>query len=91
VIARRLLDLGIYSKAQFFGFYNAYKAYWEKKKEENGGGGSFYANQPYRVGIKFFDTVNAAAASGKLLYTDAYKLTNLYGSTFTKFKSHLES
>ena len=86
-----MLDLGIYSKAQFFGFYNAYKAYWEKKKEENGGGGSFYANQPYRVGIKFFDTVNAAAASGKLLYTDAYKLTNLYGSTFTKFKSHLES
>ncbi|QGW29876.1 ImmA/IrrE family metallo-endopeptidase [Phnomibacter ginsenosidimutans] len=91
VIARRLLDLGIYSKPQFFGFYNAYKAFWDKKKEENGGGGSFYANQPYRVGIKFFDTVNAAAASGKLLYTDAYKLTNLYGSTFTKFKSHLES
>jgi Zn-dependent peptidase ImmA (M78 family) len=90
VIARRLLDLGIYTRPQFFKFYNEYKAYWDKKNDDSGGGGSFYANQPYRVGIKFFDTVNAAAASGKLLYTDAYKLTNLYGSTFTKFKTHLE-
>jgi Zn-dependent peptidase ImmA (M78 family) len=89
VIARRLLDLGFYTRPQFFDFYNNYKILWDKKK--NGiGGGSFYANQPYRVGVKFFDTVNSAATSGKLLYTDAYKLTNLYGSTFTKFKIHLE-
>lgn len=92
VIARRLLDLGIYTKSQFFAFYNAYKAYWDNKKESDESGvGSFYANQPLRVGIKFFETVSAAAASGKLLYTDAYKLTNLYGSTFSKFKSHLEN
>lgn len=91
VIARRLLDLGIYSKQEFFDFYNEYKAFWENKKEnEVGGGGSFYNNQPYRVGIKFFETVNAATDSGKLLYTDAYKLTNLYGTTFTTFKAHLE-
>lgn len=92
VIARRLLDLGIYSRPQFFDFYNIYKAYWDNKNEnEDGGGGSFYANQPFRVGIKFFETVDAATASGKLLYTDAYKLTNLYGSTFSKFKTHLEN
>ncbi|MBN8786213.1 MAG: ImmA/IrrE family metallo-endopeptidase [Terrimonas sp.] len=92
VIARRLLDLGFYSKPQFFSFYNKYKAGWDNKKEQNeAGGGSFYANQAYRVGIKFFETVSTAAASGKLLYTDAYKLTNLYGSTFSKFKSHLEN
>ncbi|MBL0146083.1 MAG: ImmA/IrrE family metallo-endopeptidase [Chitinophagaceae bacterium] len=91
VIARRLLDLNIYSKEQFFGFYNAYKAYWDNKKEnEESGGGSFYYNQPYRVGIKFFETVNTATQSGKLLYTDAYKLTNLYGATFSKFKTHLQ-
>lgn len=91
VIARRLLDLGFYTKQQFFGFYNAYKAWWSKKNESEDGGGSFYANQPYRVGVRFFDTVTRAAASGKLLYTDAYKLTNLYGSTFTNFKTYLES
>jgi Zn-dependent peptidase ImmA (M78 family) len=92
VIARRLLDLGFYTRQQFFDFYQAYKAYWDAKKDaDNVGGGSFYANQPYRVGIKFFETVNEAAASGKLLYTDAYKLTNLYGSTFNNFKTYLES
>ncbi len=92
VIARRLFDLDIYSKPQFFTFYNAYKAWWDIKKEnEDSGGGSFYANQPYRVGIKFFETITTATTSGKLLYTDAYKLTNLYGSTFSNFKTHLES
>jgi Zn-dependent peptidase ImmA (M78 family) len=92
VIARRLFDLGFYTRQQFFGFYNAYKAYWDAKKQsDDGGGGSFYANQPYRVGVKFFDTVNEAAVSGKLLYTDAYKLTNLYGSTFNNFKTYLDS
>ncbi len=89
VIARRLLDLGFYTRPQFFDFYNNYKILWDKKNVDVSGG-SFYANQPYRVGVKFFDTVNTAAASGKLLYTDAYKLTNLYGSTFTKFKMHIE-
>ena len=92
VIARRLLDLGIFTKREFFAFYNEYKAYWDNKKEsDDGGGGSFYNNQPYRVGIKFFETVTAATASGKLLFTDAYKLTSLYGSTFNKFKDHLQN
>jgi Zn-dependent peptidase ImmA (M78 family) len=91
VIARRLLDLGFYTKVRFFNFYNSYKTYWDNKKESQEGGGSFFANQPFRVGVKFFDTVNTAALTGKLLYTDAYKLTNLYGSTFTKFKEHLGS
>jgi Zn-dependent peptidase ImmA (M78 family) len=91
VIARRLLDLGFYTKQQFFDFYNAYKAFWDAKKENDESGGSFYANQPYRVGVKFFNTINEAATSGKLLYTDAYKLTNLYGSTFNKFKTYLDN
>lgn len=91
VIARRLLDLGIYTKAQFFEFYNEYKTYWDERSDEANGGGSFYNNQPYRVGIRFFETVSRAAESGKLLYTDAYKLTNLYGATFHRFKNHLES
>ena len=90
VIARRLLDLRIYSKDEFLRFYNEYKAYWDAQNDK-GGGGSFYNNQPYRVGIKFFGAVTSATASGKLLYTDAYKLTNLYGATFSNFKSHLES
>ncbi len=83
VIARRLLDLGIFSKNEFFVFYNEYKKYWaQKAAESEQGGGSFYNNQNYRVGKAFFNTITEAARSGKLLYTDAYKLTGLYGKTF---------
>lgn len=82
VIARRLLDISAYTKAQFFAFYNRCKTEWEASNVNSEGGGSFYNNQNYRVGKTFFNTVSEAVRSGKLLYTDAYKLTNLYGNTF---------
>lgn len=90
VIARRLMDLGFYSKSRFYEFYQIYKAYWESKAQSSEGG-SFYANQSYRVGRKFFNTVDKATQSGKLLYTDAYQLTNLYGNTFHQFKNYLDN
>lgn len=91
VIARRLLDLGYYTKPQFFAFYKAYKKNWELKNDSKNdeSGGSFYNNQNYRVGKAFFNTVNEAAKSGKLLYTDAYKLTDLYGRTFHNYENSL--
>jgi Zn-dependent peptidase ImmA (M78 family) len=85
VIARRLLDISAYTQAEFFAFYNRYKAEWDARGDNDGGGGSFYNNQNYRVGKAFFNTVSEAVSSGKLLYTDAYKLTNLYGNTFHKY------
>ncbi len=89
VIARRLLDIGIYSKDQFFSFYQNYLKEWEMKNSENvEGGGNFYFNQNYRVGKAFFNIVNQAAKSGKLLYTDAYKLTDLYGKTFHNYENN---
>lgn len=92
VIARRLLDLGYYSHKRFFAFYENYKKSWEQKQDENNkAGGSFYNNQNYRVGKAFFNTVNEAAKSGKLLYTDAYKLTDLYGKTFHNYENALAS
>lgn len=88
VIARRLLDLGIFSKNDFFVFYNEYKKYWEQEAAESEqGGGSFYNNQNYRVGKAFFNTITEGARSGKLLYTDAYKLTGLHGKTFHTYET----
>lgn len=90
VIARRLLDIGKYTKEQFFSFYQNYIKDWEIKKANNeSGGGNFYNNQNYRVGKAFFNTVNEAAKSGKLLYSDAYKLTDLYGKTFHNYENTL--
>lgn len=90
VIARRLLDLRIYSKAQFFAFYQSEKKKWEDKADKSKGGGDFYNNQPYRVGRAFFNVVNNAALSGKLLYSDAYKLTSLYGNTYHQFAEKMD-
>lgn len=89
VIARRLLDVGVFTKAQYFAFYNAEKERWQAAEAKAGGGGDFYNNQPYRVGRSFFTLVDGAARAGRLLYSDAYKLTNLYGDTYHQFSQKM--
>jgi Zn-dependent peptidase ImmA (M78 family)/transcriptional regulator with XRE-family HTH domain len=86
VIGRRLLDIGIFNWREYIQFYKSEKRKWESGAQK-GGGGDFYLNQPNRVGRAFFKMVDYATRSGKLLYSDAYKLTNLYGETYHNFQS----
>jgi Zn-dependent peptidase ImmA (M78 family) len=85
VIARRALDLGYFTKAEFFAFYNEYSNREFLKKENQGDGGNFYATAKKRIGLTFAAHVNQAVKSGKLLYRDAYKLTSLKGDTYQTF------
>lgn len=85
VIARRALDLGYLTKAEFFAFYNEYSNREFLKKENQGDGGNFYATAKKRIGLSFAAHVNQAVKSGKLLYRDAYKLTSLKGDTYQTF------
>lgn len=85
VIARRALDLGYFTKAEFFAFYNEYSNREFLKKESQGDGGNFYATAKKRIGLTFAAHVNQAVKSGKLLYRDAYKLTSLKGDTYQTF------
>lgn len=85
VIARRALDLGYLTKADFFAFYNEYSNREFLKKENQGDGGNFYATAKKRIGLTFAAHVNQAVKSGKLLYRDAYKLTSLKGDTYQTF------
>ncbi len=85
VIARRALDLGYLTKAEFFTFYNEYSNREILKKENQGDGGNFYATAKKRIGLSFAAHVNQAVKSGKLLYRDAYKLTSLKGDTYQTF------
>lgn len=85
VIARRALDLGYLTKADFFAFYNEYANREFLKKENQGDGGNFYATAKKRIGLTFAAHVNNAVKSGKLLYRDAYKLTSLKGDTYQTF------
>lgn len=85
VIARRALDLGYFTKGEFFAFYNEYSNREFLKKENQGDGGNFYATAKKRIGLTFAAHVNQAVKSGKLLYRDAYKLTSLKGDTYQTF------
>lgn len=87
VIARRAHDLHLLSD-------EAYKAFWleysnrpiSAKKETSGG--SFYLTSVKRVGKLFATHVRNAVNNRQLSYTDAYRLTGLYGNTYQHFMTN---
>ena len=85
VIARRALDLNLITKTSFLEFYNKYMGDFKFKKDNQGSGGNFYATARKRVSLRFASFVNNAVKENRLLYRDAYKLTNLKGETYNKF------
>lgn len=89
VVARRALDLVLIDKRVFFEFYNLYQNEIRRAAESQPTGGDFYANQNYRIGSRFGSTVISAVREGSLLYSEAYKLTSLYGRTFEQYSSSL--
>ena len=87
--ARRALDLGLIDRDKFRAFYVAYLNDERRTAARQSDGGDFYANQNLRVGRRFARTVVRAAREGKLLYSEAYRLTGLYGKTFTEYAAAL--
>ncbi|MFZ2059594.1 MAG: ImmA/IrrE family metallo-endopeptidase [Candidatus Binatus sp.] len=89
VAARRALDLALIGRSAFLDFYRSYLLDERRKASKASSGGDFYANQNYRIGRRFAETVVRATREGKLLYRDAYQLTGLYGSTFDRYAESL--
>jgi Zn-dependent peptidase ImmA (M78 family) len=89
VAARRALDLSLINKKAFFEFYDDYQTD-ERRRRQKKDGGDFYANQNLRVGRRFGSAVIRAAREGKLLYSEAYQLTGLYGETFERYAASLD-
>jgi Zn-dependent peptidase ImmA (M78 family) len=93
VAARRALDLNLIDRAQFFAFYRKDQEEWEEKKlkekKERKGGPNFYAVQDIRLGRRFAYAVVCAALEGRLLYREAYGLTDLKGDTFNEYANRL--
>lgn len=89
VAARRALDLQLITKQAFFEFYQRYQNDERRTAARQTDGGDFYANQNLRVGKRFASAVMRAAKEGKLLYTEAYRLTGLHGKTFHKYAEEL--
>ncbi len=89
VAARRALDLQIIQREAFFDFYNTYELEERRVAARPSGGGDFYFNQNLRVSRRFASTVVRAVREGKLLYSEAYRLTGLYGKTFDSYVNSL--
>ncbi len=90
VAARRVLDLDLITKKEFFQFYEGYQKDERRKKEtKKNKGGDFWNTQNVRVGERFGAAVVRAAKEGRLLYREAYQLTGLSGKTFDRFAENL--
>ena len=84
VVARRAHNLGMLSDREYKKFWIEYshRPIYRKKK---GNGGSFYRTSVKRVGRLFAIHVRNAVGNRQLSYTEAYRLTGLYGKTYTQF------
>jgi len=89
VAARRALDLRLIRKDEFLRFYQEYLDDERRRAARRSPGGDFHLNQDLRVGRRFASAVVRAAKEGKLLYSEAYRLTGLYGKTFDSYAAHL--
>ncbi len=84
VIARRAHDLNLITNEVYKEFWSAYQNRPIKSRKENSGG-SFYRTSVKRVGRLFAIHVRNAVNNRQLNYTDAYRLTGLYGATYQNF------
>lgn len=90
VIARRAMELGLLSRNEFFNLIADHRRKMATlPPKESDGGGSFWLNQGPRIGERFGSAVVRAAKEGRLLYRDAYRLTDLHGKTFNNYARSL--
>lgn len=89
VAARRLLELRYINRQGFLKFYRSYLRDERRKLEQKEGGGDFYKTQTSRLGKRFATAVLRAVGDGRLLYTEAFKLTGLKGPSFDKLAAKI--
>ncbi len=89
VAARRALDMNIINKEIFLNFYRAYLRDERRAAGRRSEPRDFYVIQNMRVSRRFASTVIRAVKKGKLLYSEAYRLTGLYGKTFDHYSASL--
>ena len=86
VIARRAHNTGLLSDEEYRNFYLRYKSNNVIRKKT--AGGSFYLTSVKRVGRLFAIHVRNAVNNRQLSYTEAYRLTGLYGNTYNQFMTN---
>jgi Zn-dependent peptidase ImmA (M78 family) len=90
VVARRALDLQLIDRDGFFAFYTEYRDDARRQAASKSSGGNFWATQEGRIGRRFGEAVVRATQEGRLLYRDAFVLTDLHGDTFARYAARME-
>lgn len=89
VIARRAKELRLITSQQFQDYYTEYLATPIGDNFRRSGGGDFHLVAKKRIGYTFAVHVNNAVRGNKLSQVEAYRLTGLYGNTYSSFMSKL--
>ena len=89
VAARRALDLRLINRDGFSAFYTDYRADTRRQAASRRSGGDFWATQKGRIGRRFGEAVVRSTQEGRLLYRDAFVLTDLRGNTFARYAEKL--
>lgn len=90
VSARRALDLGYISGDRFRACYRECRSS-AKAAPAATDGAAFWNAQRWRIGRRFAAAVVRAVREERLLYRDAYLLTDLYGDTFDLLPKKIRS
>lgn len=87
VVARHAHDLGLMSDMDYKAFWAIYNQR-QISAPKKSSGGSFYLTSVKRVGRSFAIHVRNAVNNRQLSYTEAYRLTGLYGKTYDNFMTN---
>ncbi len=85
VVARRAHDAGLMTDTDYRDFWAKYS---QRQISQKSSGGSFYLTSVKRIGRNFAIHVRNAVNNRQLSYTEAYRLTGLYGRTYDKFMAN---
>ncbi len=94
VIALKLYKLSLIDVSVQNEILNQANFYYKRSKEnrqKREKGGNFYSNTASRISRDFYNTVIHQAESGNIQFNEAYRLLNLKGNTYDKFKSYVKS
>ena len=68
-----------------FALCHRHRAEANKVVRGKGSGGDYYRTKRNKLGNVFSEAILSAVTSGAITYRDAYELTNMKGSTFSKY------
>ena len=85
VAARRALDLELIARDTFINSFESNKGQGQRRPAQRPGG-NFWNTQRWRIGPRFAGAVARAASEGRLLYREAYSLTDLKRNTFENMR-----